>query len=983
MKRAFAAMLAALLLFTGSVQALSDDYVLNDQAQELFQGRSDARTTLTNIRFTDVASNHWAAEPIARAGALNLVKGSSRRFSPSGNVTNEEALAFVLRATGYEREAFALTAQLQGAAPEGSGVSVLWSVGYLNLAMRLGLISAMDYNGVLGSLSGGDVQTSFSRTAPATRERIAYWIYMALRAVDATAFDTSADVQAILNYTDWTSISPEYAEAMEAIVTERIMVGSNNRLNPRSAITRAEMARVICNMERIYLPMFGMEKRSGTVGALRDNQYTTTNEAAIWRNIYVRTSTGAIDVLQYNMGQQGTLGATDISVEDAIVFKNGTLGGLGILEENDVIEYIVEPGTGTVRYVQVLQSPAAKDEASGLLYQVDVNERTITVLDADSKAYKYSLISYLLQTTGDVTTLRIDDKHYDVTKLPYGSGLRLRTTGGVVTEIFYVGEPVAIAEIRGIVTENNPQFGYITIVDNNGNSITKSYYEDDLVVEKQEYYDVDDEIGYIDQVFPNFQYDPRDTTIDKIEPGDIVFLRTAANDSSRITAISASTNYTMKYGKVLRIQRGAAMTSFLIEYENKQTAWYDTANAVFTSRDGKPVNLTVLQTGDWVKLLVNEAIIEPGYVMESVKEITIEGDEHFISSILHGSLAGIDFVQKKLILADAETLTKAGWTGYRELLSLSLTGNDAEYYYLGERVSQDYIQRYLRNADVQAYVAMENNYAGERVRKVSFYTDRELSLPADTIISADGAGNFGVINNRDIWADDGTIVVRHGRLVSAQDILVPDYAAIVLNGGFKAAVVSITDAPDTSQIMIARGRVIGVTENRSFKVQSMSVLTGALWAYTPVQREFAIDSKTIFLDADGYVSRDAFIGYTDDSVINKVYNIVVDGSRAAYVVDSAYATSAVRGTIYAQADGTLSLRDATVYSERTGQWVVLSNVNSILTVNIEANTLIGKNNTIVQPSALQNGDQVRVMAASLPALAPGMEVGGVIIMVEK
>jgi len=977
MRKRIAAIFAALLLVPTSVHALTDDYVLNDAVQTVYQGRAESSTILTNIRFTDVSQSHWASEAIARTGAVGLVKGYDRRFNPSGNVTIEEGLAFVLRGLGYEREALTLGLSYQA---ENENVRTVWSIGYLQIASRLGMISPADFASVLSS-STNQSQTAptFSRTAAASREQIAFWIYTGLMSADPAVFDIAAPIQSVFNFADWTSIAPRYLEAMEAIVANKIMSGSSNRLRPQSAITRAEMAQVLKNIEYIYLPLFNMETRSGTVGALRDGQYTSTNAAAVWRNIFVRTQDGSMDVLQYSASV-----LPNASTVDAIVWKNGALGGMATLAEGDVIEYIVAKNTNTVLYVKVIETPAQAAEVTGMLYQIDANERTIALRDTQGKVYKYSLVDYLLQTLGGVTSIQFErSKWYDIAKLPYGSSVRLKLKAGVVTEIEYVGEPLAIAEIRGIVTENNVQFGYLTIIDNNGRTVTKSYYEDDLFVEKQQSYDVEDEIGYIDQVFPHFEYDPRDAHISAIEPGDIVFIRTAPGDSSRIVAISASTNYIMKYGKVRQLNQNGALMSMLVEYEDKQTAWFDVAPGVFVSRAGKPIQLSAIQVGDWVKLLVNEAILAPGYVTESVKEITVEGAEHFIGTILKGNLAGIDSVQKMMILESVQTLDKTGWTGYRDLQPVSIAANDVEYYYQGTRVSLDYVAHYLKNSGVQAYVALENNYAGARVRKVTFRLDREEVLPADTVISADGTGQFGILGHNYLFADEGTIVRRHGRLVTGQDILVPDYVMVVVNGTGTAAVVDIVDAPDTSKIMVARGRVISVNEGQSFKVQSMSVLAGTSWVYTPVQREFTIDNKTLFLNEEGYVDPSTFMGYTDESVINTVYNIVVDGSRAAYVVEAPYATAAVRGTIYNKDGDTLYLRNASVLNTRTGQWAPVSNVNSIIEVNVAPNTIIGMDNAIVQAAALRVGDQLCVMAAALPATAPGMVVDGTIIMVEK
>ena len=93
-----------------------------------------------------------------------------------------------------------------------------------------------------------------------------------------------------------------------------------------------------------------------------------------------------------------------------------------------------------------------------------------------------------------------------------------------------------IREARGVVVENDPTLGYLTYRTSSGVR-TANYYRDSIEVEKQPYYESADRIGYIDQLFPNFQFDPRDTTIDTIKPGDNVYLR--FNGDGNITYISA------------------------------------------------------------------------------------------------------------------------------------------------------------------------------------------------------------------------------------------------------------------------------------------------------------------------------------------------------------------------------------------------------------------------------------------------------------
>ena len=1012
-------MACSLCFIPAPAYALTDDYILNDQVQNTYTGRKDGSAAIENTRFTDI-NGHWAQEAVVRSGALNLVKGYGKQYNPEGAVTNAEAIAFALRVIGRENEAVALGAELQAQAPAGSTLRSVWSLGYITIASDLGLINADEY---ADAIQPGQEGVTFSRNAPATRERVADWLVLALRSANARAIPAGGTVQKILNYSDYDQISARYAASVEAVTVNKIMNGDGSgRFNPKGRITRAEMAQVLKNLDNSYYPYMNLEKKTGTIGTVIHNQYTTTGTAAVGHNIYVRTAAGTMDMLQYTLNQdavaqQGT---------DAVVFKNGQPAGLDKVAEGDQIEYIVDNSTRNVLYVQVTGS-LAKTSVEGYFHSIDIDSNSIQVRDSLNKYWVYSMMEGILTTESDnvnnkntnnntrngntspnankATTPgdtqpdlarnestyvyigegKTEVKKVPISKIPGGSRLKLTLTNGVVTRIDYVGNPVVTREIRGIVIENNPDYGFMTILDNDGRQVTKYFYEDNLIVKKRQFYDLNNEIGYIDQVFDNFTYNPLDTVVSAIEPGDIVFL-TLGSDGETVTAISAASDYVMKYGKIKQISNQVDYFSIMLEYEDKQTGWYDIAGDVFISEDGKPISMENVQVGDWAKLLVSQAVVGPGHVLESVKEIAIEGDEHFISGIIKGNLSGINSVQRQLMVQNAYALAKTGWTNYTGLTTFSLTGSDIEYYYNNQRISLDYAVRYFKRSDATVYLALENHYTGSRIKKVTFRTGRDEELAPDTVIYANGGGEFSILGHQgNIKADSGTIVRRYGRLVDAQDIMIPDYATVILNGAGQAAVVDITETPSNTRATIAaRGRVLSVNEGKSFKVQSMSVLNGAEWLYTPVQREFAIDHNTRFLNADGYVDPSRFVGYTDESAVNKVYNIVVDGSRATHVVEAPYCTKSIKGTIYRIDGDDILLKDVYQYDNDTGKWRSISHENATAVLQIPVNGLLIKNNAVTPQRELQVGDQLSIMTDNLPAqLNTGGTVTGYIVFVNK
>ncbi|MDR1531671.1 MAG: S-layer homology domain-containing protein [Clostridiales bacterium] len=974
-----------------SVYAQTDETIFLDPVRNTYTGRAEAGVIIGNTDFSDVQGP--ALESIARLGALNMVKGFGEVYRPESLVTNEEAIAFVERAMGMEEQARQAAVTLGAGTPEGSPFRELWSVGYMNIALQQKLITQEQYNESIGAVPApdegageetpdvpapGETQVPF-RQRPVTREQMADWLYRGLMIINKDIFTSDASQQYMYQFEDFAVVSLDKAQAVETMLRLGIMTGTDGLFRPQDTLTRLEMAQILRNLDTTYYTLRGYEKKFGTVGGYKDAQTSTTGSASLTRDYYIRTSEGTIDILRYEATQSGS--------KDCVVFKDSLTGGLDTLAEGDQVEYIVNPLTMQVLYVQVTLTPMLTQVVQGILQPLwEDGENRITITDAEGKRFSYTLADGMQGTDGTIDYIMLNGLRRDASRAPVGSRVELTLNNDIVVAINYLGEQNIVAEFRGIVLENNPELGYLEVIDNKANKVIKNFYESDIQVQKIEYYDSGSGVSYFSSVFPNFSsYDPRETSITALEPGDIVYIRVSAEDTDYIESISAATNYMMRYGKIMEFTPDQGYFNMLVQYEDSQTAWFEVPESIFMSRSGRPVNASSVQIGDWARLLINQAIITPGEVIESVKEISLEGDEHFISTIIKGQLTGLDAVQNQLMVRNSQILAKTGWSNHQNVAQYSIAGRDIEYYLDGERINLDYAVKFLKRAEGEVYIALENNYAGEKVKKVTFRSGRDELLDADMVVQADGSGSFTIVsNNGQIATDSGTIVRRYGRLVNGNDIVAPDYAVVSLNGGNKAAVVDITDAPGNVGVMVARGRVLSVDEGRSFKVQSISLLTGNTWTYSPVQREFTVDYDTIFMDASGVADSGTFIDYTDTSVANKAYNVVIDGARAARVIDAPYPNKSVRGTVYQAESGILSVNDAAYYNDQNGRWMPVSYANPTLRITSPREAIIVKNNKLVNFADLVPGDQVRVLTDALPdPIAGGAAVTGYIILVEN
>lgn len=967
-------------MFTQSVSALaySDNTILSDTINNTYIGRIEAKDIINNSDFKDISEGHYAKESIVRMSALNLVKGYGNNYNPDNAVSNQEVLAFLLRAIGLENEAQSAGIQ-QKANYQDSSVRDLWSLGYLRIALNRGLITNAQYTDATSADQDQlDPQTNFIRAGAATREMVAEWIAKVLDSVDSSVLNYNTTQQSVYQYSDWETISPERVSYVEKVSMAGIMKGSEGKFNPKAYVTRAEMAVILKNMDAVYYKIMGIEKKTGTVGAVMDIDAQTTANSDFNKKIYVRTSDGGIDVFEYTASVNSSPQPQE---KDAVVYADGKIGGLSILKENDQIEYLVSSDNSTILYV-FKTSEMAKEVIQDKLVKIDVSANIISLKKTDAEVTSYTLASGLIK---DGIYIKMDNRDRLIKDIPAGSILELTLKNDIVIEIKYIGEQEMYTEIKGVVTENNSLLGYITIINSDGKEVTKNYYAGTVQVEKQQYYDEMDEVGYIDSIFPNFEYDDRDTYIEDVEAGDIVFIRVDENNPQYITEISAVTNYIVKYGKVGQISSGNGENiSVLMEYENGQTEWLDIPLDVFISKNTYPAQITDIMAGDWIKVLVNEAILTPGEIIQSVKEVTIEGSARYITGIYKAQLINVNKAQKQMVFKDSQSLDKYGWTDYQQVRYINLNNSSGvEYYYNGNQVSLDYVSQRLKN--VEAYIATETSFGGEKAVKISFRSSRDEYLEADNIIYANGTGTIGTVENSTINTDDGTIVVRYGRLTKGSNVAVLDYAAIELNGNSSAAVVSVSEAPNTSGVIIARGRIKSIDEGKSFQVQSMAVLNDMKWSYTPIERIFNINYNTQFYNENGWAEPGTFIDYTENTAYDKVYTIIADGTNAAYVIENPYVRQGIRGTIYEVDGNTVKLKDTYIYNTEKNTWEFYSKENSALTVTIPNNYIIVGDNQVLGINALKSGQQIKVMTDVLDVenLTQETEITGYITYIEK
>lgn len=1015
--RRFVATLLGLVMFLVSLPVgvgatFTDQFVLTESVDAVFTGRVEGAEMRFNLQFDDMAWHTSTQEAVARTGALGIVRGFERGFFPDATVTRSDAIGHLMRLLGYERLVLDQVVGISAGLPPGVPLPARLELAYMFFAQANGIITSQQYEDALfevterqiiynslGSLAAQAFVLPphmFHAFEPVTREELALWIYMALNQIDSPWWDQPDAVVSLYRYNDWWDIAAENLLAVEAVVANNIMAGSYGLFRPGNFVPRYMLAVILRNMTRIHTDLVGIGTFTGMVAGIREYEYSTMDTFTVRRVIYVRTDEGLVHQLVF----EGGVSPEQITTLDAVVFRNFELVGLQNLAEGDVIEYLANVSTGELIYAQVL-GEGVHTEITGILEYVDFTNNTITV-SAEFDGNFHTLVladgMAILGLDHDLSTDPPTDSRYLVmhglsanvdgdrihwSDLPFSARVVITLLGNVAIRIEFLGNRILLDEGSGVVLENDPTFGFLTVLEHaSGEVLVLRYFENDLVVHRRAFHETGDGLGYLTQIFPYFGFDPLATTIDRVTPGDLVFFRTFADDPEVIEYISAVANYTVRHGRIVSILGGAGYTQILVQYENSLQAWFNVANAIHVTAEGRPSSIFQLQAGDWIRMLVNDAVVAPGVLVETVREINVQGPERHIGSIVRGNFLSMDRIQWRMVVENASTLTQSGWQFPPDnLRNFDLSARDIEFFNNGVQITRDDAYRYLRRTDVTVYIALDSSPFGERIRMVSFRDSQDNVFAPDTVIWASGTGAFSMLSQTGtIDADDGTIVVRNGRLVSQVDILPGDFVQVITNGtaSVRAAIVNITPAPDVSQIMFARTRVIGVEEGRRFTVGGMSILEDTRWAFTPVERVFEINHNTIFWDEFGYFPAMSFSPLPPNETIGSTFTVVAEGTRAAFVVAQPYASWAIRGDILEidAAAGIITLRDAQVLPPNMADlptnfvhnWMPVPGQSNLVDIVVPLNSLIAKDNEIIAPTnlgALQIGDGLIVMTTPI------------------
>ncbi len=998
MKKFLSLILAcSFLMATPVYAAYSDSYILKDTVQATYSGHKDGRNVNKELQFIDLKSTY--GYDIAKLGSLNLIKGYEKNFQPNSTASNLDVISILLNMEGYEPEAVTLAAAFQTKNPQFNSLESK-ELAYIELATKYGYITEAEgtnaiqekgANGLATLQRGSGPKTqinpnneNFTIDGNARRDNIAEWISTYLTNIEATLPITPNVGQYSAN--DHANISAQQIPAVETVLANGIMTKVNGNFEPAGTLIKGELAHTMVSLEPYFYADRAYELKTGIVGAVKTD--TNKSNASTKADVYVRGTDGKTYVLTTTKYTKNNGLDTEIPT-----YKNGKMINNLSLAINDSVEFVVSNGTGefpagTAMFTGVLSSNNAA-YATGKLKNVDLDTGAITIAPTGNNdtSYTYQMVDGLYDSSGLILGVGTEYERYAPDEIPYGAKYKLTLKGQVVTDIKYIGQDTIINESRGIVIENQPDFGYMVVLGNDGVKRVYKYYPDEVVVEKQPYYDHEDYVGNFDEFFSYDGYDPRDATVDQIEAGDLVFFRPSATDKQYVDYISVTPYYISRTGVINKVTVNDGYTTVLVTFDNGSVSSYQVGDDVLVRKDNSLKDASFLEPGDNAKFLINEAIIDAGQIVESIKEIVVEEQGHLISDIVKGELTGFNSIQGELSLANAQTLKTNGWANNTILATYPLKSkNEAPVYINGTQTNVTNLNRLLKNNDdFEVYMAVEQNYSGPTIKYVTAYDGRDTLLQDDMITNISPSGKLILQSAANEYAiKDNAIIVKNDKLVSKSALSPYDMVQVSLNGG-EASVIKVIDSIENTGIQVARGRIQAVDENKSFTVKSLVLLENNQWTYSPLERTYVIDEDTIYLTSNGTVNNiNTFLGYTENSAINKVYNIIADGTYAKYIIESPYVNENLNGTVYKVEGNNVYLKDVSYYDKDKGSWQRAGIKNNSATVTLMPNSVTIKNSEVINPNKIEVGDRLFVKTNALNyKVGESLSVTGYINFVEN
>ena len=214
--------------FTGNLTIYYTAYNTTGATNSAYQGSITytVKAKDTSAAFTDLKKHTWAIDSADFLYYEGTAQGSNGRYNPSANITRRDFMLMLYRA--FLENEYGTTSVTSNFPDVVKGTDSYSQEIYqaVGVAKQLGIAQGTN--------------NKFNPTSYITREEAMVLIYRTLDKIDRDLRYTSGT--SATSFGDYSKISTWATDAIKELVSHGVIVGNNNKVNPKSNITRAEMA---------------------------------------------------------------------------------------------------------------------------------------------------------------------------------------------------------------------------------------------------------------------------------------------------------------------------------------------------------------------------------------------------------------------------------------------------------------------------------------------------------------------------------------------------------------------------------------------------------------------------------------------------------------------------------------------------------------------------------------------------------------------
>lgn len=485
---------------------------------------------------------------------------------------------------------------------------------------------------------------------------------------------------------------------------------------------------------------------------------------------------------------------------------------------------------------------------------------------------------------------------------------------------------------------------------------------------------------------PLFSIDTLNASLEDFRPGMEVYATLKNKKISYMESFSTTAPGYIEEGSKVRTGTIKVIDrdQLILKLDTGKEETYFTSPATILLKDGKKVSFNTLYVGDRVKLYLDEINTT------AISRMAVQGKSVEVKGLYKGKLAATDELDEDLTLTELKVLKNGGWENISSAKTISFS-QDAPIYIGGVSISPNKLKHYVGNT---AYMVVKDFFNSDRIESMVLKNQYE-TIYQDTIEEMNWYGNSMELatTHRNLTFNDGTIVIKNGRLVDTYSLDAGMDAFIVgdgRNGVSSANVVYIYNEginnSNIGQDYLYEGRLDAVFRD-SVMLEDFALLNKNEWEGFDDTKELYYDEDTMIYDLEeralitpeefyyGEYAVDEDSDYTQDLDYEDWYAyIYADGDRISSIMIQKNRDSLLRQRI---TNGTtagapqdhiwvgwrINITNASDWSPRKESW--MARKDSFYLSLEEA--LIIKDGKIIKPDELKQRDRLYIVRDSLEA----------------